>query len=103
LRDIALRRGELLRPVTRTLRVAAYHGVGLQLYGHGAEDVESGSYASTQWFTFARLPIVPLARYRLVPTGSDTVQPIGQLPLRRTEWLLAIGGWAALIAFLINY
>ncbi len=103
LREIALRRGERLGPVTRRLSLGAYHGVGLQLYGHSAEDIESGSYVGTQWLTFVWLPIIPLARYRLVPADSDTVQPIGQLPLRTREWLLAISGWVALIAFLVNY
>jgi hypothetical protein len=99
-KDIALRRGEPLQPITRAPRLATFKGIGTQLYGHNAEDVDTGSYATTQWLTVVWLPLVPLARFL---AGSTRWQVIGQLPLRTGDWLLAAAGWALLLVGLLSY
>jgi len=45
------------------------NGCGTRYYG-GRDQAEDGSYVTTLWASFVWLPIVPLASYRVIPTGE---------------------------------
>jgi hypothetical protein len=53
----------------------------LTLYGCTDKDPATGSYLATYYFVFIAVPIFPICRYRVIPTGNG-YRFFGKAPLR---------------------
>jgi hypothetical protein len=76
------------------------NGVGTTLYGRADPDPATGSYVATLYFVILMLPILPLARYRVIEHPGRRFQFLGKQPFRAMDrwWLgLASGGVALLV------
>jgi hypothetical protein len=75
------------------------NGTGFRLYGNTGYDEETKSYVATYYFVFLFIPILPIARYRVIRTDRNLYRFLGKLPLRTLHrWHLGIA--AALLATL---
>jgi hypothetical protein len=48
---------------------STFNGCGTRYYGE-RDRLEDGSYITTLWISFVWFPVVPLASYRIIPTGE---------------------------------
>jgi hypothetical protein len=53
----------------KTEMPSSVNGTGTMYYGHREIDPD-GSYVTTEWITFAWIPLVPLKSYRVLPHGQ---------------------------------
>jgi hypothetical protein len=66
------------------------NGFGVTLYGNTDKSPSDGSYMATYYLVFFFVPVLPLARYRVIPTGSG-YRFLGKGPLRVFDkWHIAI-------------
>lgn len=66
------------------------NGIGTTMYGSTDPDPASGSYLSTYYFVFFAIPIFPISRYRVIPTGNG-YRFLGKAPLRAFDkWHIAV-------------
>lgn len=72
------------------------NGVGTMLYGDDEHDAATQSHVSVLWFTVFFVPVIPLARYRVIPAGEKSWRFLGQLPLGRE-----LERWRAIVLALI--
>ena len=59
-----------LSPISSAPSLSTIYGIGFSLYGSTDHDNETGSYLSTYYFTFLFIPVFPIRRYRVIPTGG---------------------------------
>jgi len=88
-----------LTPISSAPSLHTINGIGTTMYGSTDHDPASGSYLSTYYFVFFAIPIFPISRYRVIPTGSG-YRFLGKAPLRTLDkWHIAIS--LGLIAWMI--
>lgn len=79
-----------LTPISSAPSLYTINGIGTTMYGSTDQDIASGSYLSTYYFVFLAIPIFPICRYRVIPTGNG-YRFLGKAPLRTFDkWHLAI-------------
>jgi hypothetical protein len=79
-----------LTPIKSAPSLSTVNGIGAMMYGATDRDSEDGSYLTTYYFVVFFLPIVPLARYRVIDTGNNSYRFIGKSPLRPFDkWHIA--------------
>jgi len=88
-----------LTPISSAPSLYTINGIGTKMYGSTDYDPASGSYLSTYYFVFFTIPIFPISRYRVIPTGNG-YRFLGKAPLRTFDkWHIAI--FLGLIAWMI--
>ena len=88
-----------LTPISSAPSLHTINGIGTTMYGSTDHDPASGSYLSTYYFVFLAIPIFPISRYRVIPTGNG-YRFLGKAPLRTFDkWHIAIS--LGLIAWMI--
>jgi hypothetical protein len=70
-----------LKPISSAPPLYTINFSGTTLYGSTDYDPASGSYLSTYYFVLAAIPIFPISRYRVIPTGEGYCF-LGKAPLR---------------------
>lgn len=81
--------GDLI-PISSAPSLHTINGIGTTMYGSTDHDPASGSYLSTHYFVFFAIPIFPISRYRVIPTGNG-YRFLGKAPLRTFDkWHIAI-------------
>ena len=81
--------GDLI-PISSAPSLHTINGIGTTMYGSTDHDPASGSYLSTHYFVFLAIPIFPISRYRVIPTGNG-YRFLGKAPLRTFDnWHIAI-------------
>jgi len=81
--------GDLI-PISSAPSLHTINGIGTTMYGSTVHDPASGSYLSTHYFVFFAIPIFPISRYRVIPTGNG-YRFLGKAPLRTFDkWHIAI-------------
>jgi hypothetical protein len=81
--------GDLI-PISSAPSLHTINGIGTTMYGSTDHDHASGSYLSTHYFVFFAIPIFPISRYRVIPTGNG-YRFLGKAPLRTFDkWHIAI-------------
>lgn len=79
-----------LIPIKNAPGLSTINGIGGRLYGSSDYDATTKSFATTYYFTFFYLPILPLGRYRVIQEGKS-YRFLGKLPLRKFDkWHLGI-------------
>jgi hypothetical protein len=79
-----------LRPISSAPSLRTIKGFGFMLYGDSDHDADTGSYVATYYFVALFIPIIPLARYRVIAEGNQ-YRFLGKMPLRRGDrWHLGI-------------
>lgn len=86
-----------LEPISSAPSLYSINGIGFTLYGSTDKNPSNGSYMATYYFVFLFVPIFPIARYRVIPTGGG-YRFLGKGPLRAFDrWHIAISlgliGW----------
>lgn len=93
---------DALRPLSSAPSLRIVNFVGFALYGEDEPDMPSRSYVTTHYFVILLLPIIPLARYRVIRQGESGYRFLGRLPLSRSErWHQAIGIVACVALFIL--
>lgn len=79
-----------LTPISSAPSLYTINGIGTTMYGSTDHDPASGSHLSTYYFVFLFIPIFPISRYRVIPTGNG-YRFLGKAPLRTFDkWHIAI-------------
>jgi hypothetical protein len=79
-----------LTPIYSAPSLSRINGIGFALYGCTDQDPTTASHLATYYFVFLAIPIFPICRYRVVPTGEG-YRFFGKAPLRTFDkWHLAI-------------
>lgn len=79
-----------LTPISSAPSLHTINGIGTTMYGSTDHDPASGSYLSTYYFVFLAIPIFPIRRYRVIPTGNG-YRFLGKASLRAFDkWHIAI-------------
>ncbi len=92
-----LKRFHGLTPVKKAPSLQTINGIGFTIYGKTDNDPSDGSYIGTYYFCVLFIPLFPLARYRVIPTGGG-YRFLGKGPLRTFDrWHIA--GTLALLAW----
>ncbi len=92
-----------LKPISSAPMLGTINGFGCTIYGNSNHDPASGSYEVTYYFVALFIPVLHIARYRVIWAGGNKYQFLGKLPLRkRDRWHLGIAA-AAIILLLISF
>ena len=79
-----------LEPIKSAPSLYTINGFGVTLYGNTDKNPSDGSYMATYYLVFFFVPVLPLARYRVIPTGGG-YRFLGKGPLRVFDkWHIAI-------------
>jgi hypothetical protein len=70
-----------VEPVDSAPTLRSINGIGFTLYGNTDHDPKSGSYVSTYYFIVFGIPLLPIARYKVVPFDRG-YRFLGKVPLR---------------------
>lgn len=73
-----------VEPISSAPSLSSINGIGFTLYGSTDKNPSNGSYMATYYFIFFFVPIFPIARYRVIPTGGG-YRFLGKGPLRTFE------------------
>lgn len=89
-----------LEPIQSAPSLYTINGFGVTLYGNTDRNPSDGSYMATYYLVFFFVPVLPLARYRVIPTGGG-YRFLGKGPLRVFDkWHIAISIGLILLMFL---
>ncbi|BDX02836.1 hypothetical protein MACH16_15840 [Marinomonas pontica] len=81
---------EELRPIKSAPNPRMINGTGTKLYGSTDRDQVSGSFITTYYFVILAIPILPISRYRVIPTDKG-YRFLGKTHLRTLDkWHIAI-------------
>lgn len=79
-----------VKPIASAPSLSTINGFGFAIYGRSDYDSTTASYAATYYFTALFVPLFPIRRYRVIPTGNG-YRFLGKLPLRTFDkWHLGI-------------
>jgi hypothetical protein len=82
--------------------LSTVNGIGFALYG--ATDMDfRGSHIATYYFVFFAIPIIPICRYRVIPTPNG-YRFLGKAPLRKFDWwhlFISLALFACLMIYLV--
>ncbi|HXJ74566.1 MAG TPA: hypothetical protein VNM37_17065, partial [Candidatus Dormibacteraeota bacterium] len=85
-----------IRPVKRAPALTTVNGIGLGMYGHRAEDPETGAYIKTHCFCFFFIPLFSFGAYRVVDSREG-----GWYFLGRESLSTFAKAWNALVGCLV--
>ncbi len=89
-----------LEPIQSAPSLYTMNGFGVTLYGNTDKNPSDGSYMATYYLVFFFIPVLPLARYRVIPTGGG-YRFLGKGPLRVFDkWHIAISLGLIVLMFL---
>jgi hypothetical protein len=71
-----------LKPIEAAPSLRSINGIGATIYGASDRDPETGSYLTTYYFIFFGIPVLPIARYRVIAVGNNSYRFVGKAPLR---------------------
>jgi hypothetical protein len=91
-----------LETISSVPSLSTTNGIGFTLYGSTDHDTVTGSYLSTYYFVFLAIPIFPICRYRVIPTGNG-YRFLGKAPLRTFDKWHIFTVLALLASFIIIY
>jgi hypothetical protein len=74
-----------LKPINSAPGLRTVNGIGTTLYGRSDYDEETRSYLTTLYFVVLFLPVLPIARYRVIQEQSGYYRFLGKAPLRRFD------------------
>lgn len=87
-----------LEPIQKAPSLRTVNGIGVTLYGD-TDHRPDGSYMATYYLVFFAIPIFPIARYRVIPTGGG-YRFLGKGKLRTFDkWHIAISIGLIVILF----
>lgn len=90
-----------LEPISSAPSLSTINGCGFTLYGSTDQDASNGSYLSTYYFVVLAIPIFPISRYRVIPTGTG-YRFLGKAPLRTMDiWHIVIS--VAVIVWMFSH
>ena len=92
-----------LEPIKSAPSLTTVNGIGTVLYGNSDYDAQTQSHLTTLYFTILFIPILPIARYRVIQHGSS-YQFLGKARLRPVDkWHLRVAAalFAAFLIFII--
>lgn len=79
-----------VKPIDSAPSLRTINGIGFAIHGRSDYDTQTGSHAATYYFTLFFVPLLPVRRYRVIPTPGG-YRFLGRLPLRRFDkWHLGI-------------
>ncbi|SKC83375.1 hypothetical protein SAMN05445504_3613 [Burkholderia sp. CF099] len=79
-----------LEPIKKAPSLRTINGIGFTLYGCTDKNSANGSYMATYYFVFFFIPLIPIARYRVIATGAG-YRFLGKGPLRVFDkWHIAV-------------
>ncbi len=91
-----------LTPISSAPSLRTVNGFGFKLYGKSDQDDDTESYVTTYYFVALFMPIIPLARYRVIDLGNQ-YRFLGKMPLRKGDrWHLGIAAIAAVAIILFG-
>jgi hypothetical protein len=76
-----------LEPVSKAPSLFTLNTFGFKLYGKSDYDSESDSYMTTHYFVALLLPLIPIARYRVISEDGYSYRFLGKGKLRRFDWI----------------
>ena len=89
-----------LEPIESAPSLYTINGFGVTLYGNTDNNPSDGSYMATHYLVFFFVPVLPLARYRVIPTGGG-YRFLGKGALRPFDkWHIAISIGLIVLMFL---
>jgi len=89
-------------PVSSAPSLFTVNGFGLTLYGSSDYDKETQSFATTHYLVALFVPILPIARYRVIQEGKQ-YRFLGKLPFRKIDrWHFGIAAAAIVVMFVIG-
>ncbi len=89
-----------LEPIKSAPSLYTINGFGVALYGNTDKNPSDGSYMATYYLVFFFVPVLPLARYRVIPTGTG-YRFLGKGALRPFDmWHIAISIGLIVLMFL---
>lgn len=89
-----------LEPIKSAPSLYTINGFGVTLYGSADKNPSDGSYMATYYLVFFFVPVLPLARYRVIPTGGG-YRFLGKGVLRPFDkWHIAISIGLIVLMFL---
>jgi hypothetical protein len=87
-----------LKPISAPPSLRTINGFGAMLYGKSDYDPVSKSHIATYYIVALFLPLIPIARYRVINEVGNSYRFLGKLPLRKGDrWHQAIVAAAAVI------
>jgi hypothetical protein len=89
-----------LSPVQAAPSLTTLNGFGFTLYGKSNEDLANGSFMTTHYVVALFIPLLPIARYRVVRLQGDRYEFLGRGKLRGVD-ILHILVFAALVLYAI--
>jgi hypothetical protein len=93
-----------LQPISAAPSLRTINGFGVSLYGNSDYDPVSKSHVATYYIVGLFLPIIPLARYRVINEVGNSYRFLGKLPLRKGDrWHQAIVAAGFLIWLAVSY
>lgn len=89
-----------LEPIKSAPSLYTINGFGVTLYGNTDKNPSDGSYMATYYLVFFFVPVLPLARYRVIPTGGG-YRFLGKGALRPFDkWHIAVSIGLIVLMFL---
>lgn len=89
-----------LEPIKAAPSLYTINGFGVTLYGNTDKNPSDGSYMATYYLVLLFIPVLPIARYRVIPTGGG-YRFLGKGPLRPFDkWHIAISIGLIVLMFL---
>ena len=89
-----------LDPIESAPSLCTINGFGVTLYGNTDKNPSDGSYMATYYLVFFFVPVLPLARYRVISTGGG-YRFLGKGALRPLDkWHIAISIGLIVLMFL---
>lgn len=80
-----------IKAIKKAPFIDTFYGVGTALYGHSNYDPKSESYEATRYFVILFIPILPLARYRVISARNNYYRFLGKVPFRPFDkWHLGL-------------
>ena len=100
IREAARKQRVFGAPVSSAPSLFTLNGFGMTLYGSSDYDKETHSFATTYYLVALFVPILPIARYRVIQEGKQ-YRFLGKLPFRKIErWHFGIAA-AAIVVLII--
>jgi tetratricopeptide (TPR) repeat protein len=75
-----------LIPIKSAPPLWSINGIGIMLYGESERDESTKSIVKVLWFTILFVPVLPFARYRVIPAGDSNYRFLGRV--RLSAWLM---------------
>jgi hypothetical protein len=89
-----------LEPVTKAPTLFTINTFGFKLYGKSDYDPETDSFMTTHYFVALLLPLIPIARYRVISEDGYSYRFLGKGKFRRFEMIhLAVIAGIAIYLF----